>query len=155
MGPPLPAHEPLKKKSQATLDVVGVERRRELVGRHWACRDDPGLSFMAGDIAPQGGASSSRYMRVPGDGRALHATVTGAPGLNGRAVLPSWAQLERHRKGEAEPALRPSAAGASRFARGSWMRCGVWRWNAWLRSQDGRVGAPRPRRRYDLPVCDW
>ena len=105
------AHELLKKKSQATLDVVGVERREELVEAcSWACRDDAGLSFMAGDIAPQGpvdvvvalhacdtATDDALYAAVLGKARAIVA----APCCH-KQLRP---QLERHRKNEADVAL--------------------------------------------------
>ena len=106
------AHELLKKKSNAMLDVVGVERRRELVDAcNWACRDDPGLSFMAGDIAPQGAVDvvvalhacdtatdDALYAAVRGGARAIVA----APCCH-KQLRP---QLEKHRKNEADVALQ-------------------------------------------------
>ena len=74
------AHELLKKKSQAALDVVGVERREELVAAcNWACRDDAGLSFMAGDIAPQGKVDVVVALHAcdTATDDALHAAVLG------------------------------------------------------------------------------
>ncbi len=107
------AHELLKKKSQAALDVVGVERRRELVDAcNWACRDDAGLSFMAGDIAPQGKVDVVVALHAcdTATDDALHAAVLGGA----RAIVAAPCchkqlrpQLERHRKGsEADPALQ-------------------------------------------------
>ena len=106
------AHELLKKKSQAALDVVGVERRRELVDAcNWACRDDAGLSFMAGDIAPQGAVDVVVALHAcdTATDDALHAAVRGGA----RAIVAAPCchkqlrpQLEKHRKNDADVALQ-------------------------------------------------
>ena len=112
------AHELLKKKSQAALDVVGVERREEHWSEacNWACRDDAGLSFMAGDIAPQGKVDVVVALHAcdTATDDALHAAVLGGA----RAIVAAPCchkqlrpQLERHRKGsEADPAAGDPAA---------------------------------------------
>ena len=106
------AHELLKKKSQAALDVVGVERRRELVDAcNWACRDDAGLSFLAGDIAPQGAVDVVVALHAcdTATDDALHAAVRGGA----RAIVAAPCchkqlrpQLEKHRKNDADVALQ-------------------------------------------------
>lgn len=107
------AHELLKKRSAATLDVVGVERRRELVDAcNWACREDDSLAFVAGDIAPmQGGVDVVVALHAcdTATDDALHAAVRGGA----RAIVAAPCchkqlrpQLERHRKSDANAALK-------------------------------------------------
>ena len=95
---------------------AGRRRRRaarELVAAcNWACRDDAGLSFMAGDIAPQGKVDVVVALHAcdTATDDALHAAVLGGA----RAIVAAPCchkqlrpQLERHRKGsEADPALQ-------------------------------------------------